>query len=574
MLVIHENGITSVTHEDLLYGDGTIVMTPWASVKGRVIVDGVPQAGQPVRLHPRTLAWSWSAGGPRLQTRFETLTDADGRFEFPFVPPLPGILVTSDQVNGTRKVRYNCQPGVATETDSGEGHTLQAVLASPESSSGSSKFTVTLAHQVTPIPWPSDVQSRASRRDWYDQWMQTPDGQSFDAERNMEINLFYSMAVGADGQIRLSGITPGNWVLRVRDAETRKELAALPVEIDSTSDPLIDLGQLVIAAAGRSQNNSATADPPAEPDKPDLPQLRVRTVDRSGEPVSQASVVVYDPVNRFRPEFWITLQTNDQGWTDLQQLPQDYVGIKVFGRKGAYDTSYIVVSDADGTIRQTSPKRSFADVSHRNNQLDVVFTMRKGRPLKLETQDSVTQQPVHYTWLYYRDDKADRWWCFALRDGAGLHPFMPLIPELAESQLRAAADGYLPVDFRLNGPLDAEETHEQTIVMTPAPGLFLTVLQPDGRPAATAEFLGHVPTGLAGTRFFRKTTDDQGQCWLPFPRQGALTKLQVLHPTGQTAVSLEQLPAPVDIDVDGETRTVFPLTVHLQQPAPDSSVAP
>jgi hypothetical protein len=84
-----------------------------------------------IRLYINTLPWSYSMGGPRLTTEYETRTDAKGRYVFDGVPPLPGRVHHLDGVGHlARGKRYTTEPGKTTKVNLGEG-TGPKTLAEP-----------------------------------------------------------------------------------------------------------------------------------------------------------------------------------------------------------------------------------------------------------------------------------------------------------------------------------------------------------------------------------------------------------------------------------------------------------
>src|SRR5207253_7257319 len=65
---------------------GTLRLRPWASVRGQFRDGGQPVRGATILLQPIRLQ---SLSRPNINDMIQTITDADGRFEFPRVPPAP-----------------------------------------------------------------------------------------------------------------------------------------------------------------------------------------------------------------------------------------------------------------------------------------------------------------------------------------------------------------------------------------------------------------------------------------------------------------------------------------------------
>ncbi len=118
VLFVHESGVANVSHEELLRANGVVTLQKWASVTGRLKLDGKPQADETIMLDVDTLSWSYSSLGPRLTTTHRTTTDKDGNFSFDRVPPLGGM---ARSLSGHGAV-YQCESGKNTRIEIGAGN--------------------------------------------------------------------------------------------------------------------------------------------------------------------------------------------------------------------------------------------------------------------------------------------------------------------------------------------------------------------------------------------------------------------------------------------------------------------
>ena len=163
-IFLHEQGVASVSHEELIYSQGRIQLQRWARIEGQFVMNGEPQSEQPIRLYVDTLPWSYTRGGPRLTTEYTTKTDNSGKFVFEKVPPLPGRVHAMGRPLHTRhNVRYTCRPGETTRVQLGAGRTIrgQLVIAPLRDGERIASWTdtdrIVVSHALPDPPYPKET---------------------------------------------------------------------------------------------------------------------------------------------------------------------------------------------------------------------------------------------------------------------------------------------------------------------------------------------------------------------------------------------------------------------------------
>ncbi|MBM4090290.1 MAG: class I SAM-dependent methyltransferase, partial [Planctomycetes bacterium] len=139
--------------------------------------------------------------------------------------------------------------------------------------------------------------------------------------------------------------------------------------------------------------------------KAPLPNLKVRVLDKDGQPVARATVLVYDRNNYFaglpvdfeqRSEM-----TGPEGWVDFGTMPQDYLCVQVQPREGEYFGSHSVIYQGEQGFVQTHPDRPAVRLETNEKSLCVTFTVRMGVDLKFEVTDAGTGETVFFPNIYY-----------------------------------------------------------------------------------------------------------------------------------------------------------------------------
>jgi hypothetical protein len=263
VLVAHKTGVASMSHEELVNAGGRIVLQPWSRIEGTFTLDGKPQADKLIKLYVDTISWSYSSGGPRVTTEYETKTDDQGHFVFDGVPPLPGRAHHWDNGLG-HGARYTCEPGVTAQVHIGQGRTVTGQLVGRGEEAGADdKLTgVTVRHDLPDPPYPDELvepRDQEALDTWRREWLKTAAGQAFTDEQNELLNLNYPGHVDPNGTFRVFGVPEGRFKLVLSLFRTnRRIVTAAEFVIDSADGPPIDLGDI----------QTGEASPPPAPARP------------------------------------------------------------------------------------------------------------------------------------------------------------------------------------------------------------------------------------------------------------------------------------------------------------------
>lgn len=584
VLVAHEKGVASISHEELINADGRIVLQPWARIEGTFVLDGKPQPGERIILYMNTIPWSYSPGGPRLTLDYETKTDEQGRFAFEGVPPLSGRahhVTTLGRVS--HGVRIVCDPGMTTLADIGRGRTITGRLRMAASDADWTGATVAVRHQRPPLPCPPGLLESGNEdaiNEWRREWAKTVLGQAHIDELNQLINLNYPGEVTADGTFQVHGVPEGRYELWSHARQPVASARTLIV-IDATTGPRINLNEIDLSEAetnaptggappessGGSQNHQASHDHSheskvTEESEEKLPTLKVHVLDKGGKPITNACVLLYDRNHYMagRPVDFkqVTKYTDKDGWADFGTLPQDFVCVQVQPREVAFDGSYAVISETEGKFVHANPGRPLIDIQTGKETVTLAFTMRRGVDVTFDMVDAETGEQVFWSHAFYWDERRKRWWTIALIDGGGQHNFTTIVEEMSDRQLLAAAEGYYPVEFRLDEKLEVGKEFKQRIELEPAPEVRFTVLTPRGEPAKEAKFKKICPEGLGRMLSSKNQTGEDGALVIPYPPEGDLARLEITHESGRAEFAIKDLPDAIVIEEDGNRREVTP----------------
>jgi thiol-disulfide isomerase/thioredoxin len=199
---------------------GTLRLRPWASIRGRFRDGGQAVRGATIFLN---LARIDTLDRPRINTvMMQTVSDANGRFEFPRVPPVP----TSVRVHlgpwkdeGFRSgpsVPLDLKPGKRAELDLGSGGAivkgkvkLTGKVPADLDCTYSINYLVPRAAGIVPPPEIARLGFDA-RNGWQETWTQTIEGRAF---FNTLPHWFVKLA--PDGTFRISGVPAGEYDLAV-----------------------------------------------------------------------------------------------------------------------------------------------------------------------------------------------------------------------------------------------------------------------------------------------------------------------------------------------------------------------
>jgi hypothetical protein len=159
---------------------------------------------------------------PRIHTGdgLRTFTDADGRFEFPRVPPIPvsvSILLGPWKDAGFRSgpsVPLDLKPGQRAELELGGGATVvkgKVKLTGKVPADLDCNYSINyLVERAPGIAPPSEIARLGfdARKGWRDAWLKSEEGLAY---LNTLRHWFVKLA--PDGAFRISGVPPGEYDL-------------------------------------------------------------------------------------------------------------------------------------------------------------------------------------------------------------------------------------------------------------------------------------------------------------------------------------------------------------------------
>jgi thiol-disulfide isomerase/thioredoxin len=198
---------------------GTLHLRPWASIRGRFYDGGQPVRGATVIVQPVRID---NPGRPRIDAMLQTVTGADGRFEFPRVPPVPlsvRVYLGPWQSEGFRSgpsMPLDLKPGQQAELRMGDGG---AILKGKVRLTGKVPpdldCTYSLNYLVRRAPGIAPTAAIANlgfdvRSGWRDTWRKTREGLAY-----LSTLPHWFVKLDADGAFRISGVPPGEYDLAV-----------------------------------------------------------------------------------------------------------------------------------------------------------------------------------------------------------------------------------------------------------------------------------------------------------------------------------------------------------------------
>ncbi len=190
---------------------GTMKLRPWASIRGRFHDGGRPVSGATilvdlVRIH--------SLDRPSIQTtRMQVVTDAEGRFELPRVPPGPVVIRvylgpwTDETFRSAPSVPLDLQSGQKVELDLGRGGAqvsgkvkLTGKIPTNLDCNYSLNYLISRTPGITPPAELANLGFDASRG-WSNSWEQTAEGRAY-----MSTLPHWFVKLAPDGSYRVSGV--------------------------------------------------------------------------------------------------------------------------------------------------------------------------------------------------------------------------------------------------------------------------------------------------------------------------------------------------------------------------------
>tara|TARA_R110002095_G_scaffold179193_2_gene156430 strand:- start:54098 stop:57049 length:2952 start_codon:yes stop_codon:yes gene_type:complete len=217
--VIHKSGLAEVVrqpNEDI----GTITVQPWAQVSGTLFQAGKPIANERIRfrsIQDRKL------GEPRFQDSFSAQTDADGRFEFPRLPPIAGTVQAhlgpwrDSPLTSSQSVPLDLQPGDHKTISLGEtGTTLKGTVVATGRGEAALNKNWSLNYLIRRddgIPLPDDFPELSfdPTAPVQSSWFLDPNNFSW-----LKTRQFYFVKLSPEGQLQIGGVPAGEYDLVLR----------------------------------------------------------------------------------------------------------------------------------------------------------------------------------------------------------------------------------------------------------------------------------------------------------------------------------------------------------------------
>ena len=198
---------------------GKVSLQPWASVRGQFHDGGQPVRGATIYLRPIRID---ARDGPKIVDVLQTITDADGRFDFPQTPPGPVSVEVSIgpwkdySFRSGPRVPLELKPGQHADLDLGSGGAaltgkvvLTGKVPADLNCTYSINYLVPRERGITPPPEIAALGFDA-RNGWRGAWIKTTEGLAY-----FSTLRHWSVKLAPDGTFRISGVPPGDYDLAV-----------------------------------------------------------------------------------------------------------------------------------------------------------------------------------------------------------------------------------------------------------------------------------------------------------------------------------------------------------------------
>jgi RNA polymerase sigma factor (sigma-70 family) len=218
VVALADAGFALAEHPAGRHDAGTLRLRPWASIRGRFRDGGQPVRRATIFLNPIRVD---TLDRPRIDTvMMQTVTGADGRFEFPRVPPIPvsvRVHLGPWQDEGFHSgpgVPLDLRPGQRAELDLGGGGALvkgkvklTGKVPANLDCTYSLNYLVQRAPAITPPPEIARLGFDA-RKGWQNAWTGTIEGEAY-----LHTLRHWFVKLAPDGAFRISGVPPGEYDL-------------------------------------------------------------------------------------------------------------------------------------------------------------------------------------------------------------------------------------------------------------------------------------------------------------------------------------------------------------------------
>ncbi len=219
MLVQADAGFAMATFPAGQYDVGRLRLQPWASVRGQFRDGGQPIEQARFYLDPVRL---YDDGRPMINAILHSNTDADGRFTFPRVPPVPVSLSVGlsaryeSSFRSGPSVPLDLKPGQQVELDLGGGPTivkgkvtLTGKLPADLDCTYSDNYFVLRAPGIAPPPELAAAGFDV-RKGWRSTWRKSIEGLVY-----LKTLRHWFVKLAPDGAFRISGVPPGEYDLAI-----------------------------------------------------------------------------------------------------------------------------------------------------------------------------------------------------------------------------------------------------------------------------------------------------------------------------------------------------------------------
>lgn len=200
----------------------TLKMTKWAAIKGTVkIGTKLAPAGTKISM------WLQQASDDRMDAQYETMTDANGQYEFKRV--IPGtygvgryVQVRPNSWGQASSVKTVAKAGETVEANiGGVGRPITGHITPPaELTEGTwelSQVNIVTDVQVEKLSPPEELKKipLKERQAWFEKWRETDEGKAY-MKKAEEINAkrkYYNASVSADNTFRAEDMPAGDYVV-------------------------------------------------------------------------------------------------------------------------------------------------------------------------------------------------------------------------------------------------------------------------------------------------------------------------------------------------------------------------